>query len=367
MSNLGFIVFVGTKAQFIKTAPILREMDRRGVVYQLIYTGQHSETFDQLETVFATRTADDNLVPGTEADSARSLAGWLFAFCRAAITRIRCGAWRGASFGLVHGDTASTLMAALALRTAGVPVVHVEAGLRSPRLLSPFPEELVRRAVSRLAVVHFAPDAEAARNLRGVPGLVMETGGNTMRDALLMALAQQRPLPPTGGTGGYAVVSIHRSENLRRRATLDALMVQVIATAAELPTRFVLHPVTRKRLQRTGWIDRLRGVPGLTLMERVDYVSFVALMVGARFLMTDGGSNQEEAAMLGLPTLLMRTETERGDGLDSGSVELSGLDDSHIHTFVRSHADKSWQLRIIEDQSPSARIVDTLLAAADAR
>ena len=354
------LVLVGTKAQFIKTAPILREMDARGVAYRLVYTGQHSETFDELEQAFGTRPPDDNLVPATEADSAMGLVGWSLRFLRAAWRRIRAGDWKGARWGMVHGDTASTLLSAVVLRLAGVPVAHVEAGLRSPRLLSPFPEEIIRRLVSRVARLHLAPDAAAVANLRHVGGRVVDTGGNTLRDALVMALAQLSAEGLVPGHGGYALVSLHRSENLASRATFDLLMQSVIEASRRLPVKFVLHPVTRRKLAATGWRERLEAEPGVTLMARTDYVGFVRLMLGARFLMTDGGSNQEEAAMMGLPTLLMRDATERLDGIDEGVVVLSGLEMARVHAFVAHRAALSWSLRSVGGSSPSTACIDAM-------
>lgn len=353
------LVLVGTKAQFIKTAPILRELDRRGIAYRLVYTGQHSETFDLLEAAFGTRPADDLLVPGFEAATHGSFARWTLAFWRAAFSRIWQRKWQGAGYGLVHGDTASTLFGALALRLAGVRVVHIEAGLRSPRLLEPFPEEIVRRLVSRLTALHFAPDHEAATNLLGVRGRVVDTGGNTLRDALSLALAKMPEMPAEGGAGGYAIASIHRSENLSRRADLDLLMEEVQRVAEIMPVKFVLHPATREKIRSSGWLPRLRRQPNLALLERMDYPDFVRLLVNSCFLMTDGGSNQEEAAMMGLPTLLLRRATERPDGLDD-NVVLSCLDRDCIRGFAEKFAGKRWRLRLLQEGSPSSRIVDVL-------
>lgn len=354
------LVLVGTKAQFIKTAPVLRELDRRSLAYRLVYTGQHSETFDELEAVFGTRSADDHLVPETEADSAVGLLRWAWRFWGAVLKRIRAGEWRGARWGVVHGDTASTLMSALALRFAGVPVAHIEAGLRSPALFLPFPEEIVRRVVSRLTRLHLAPDTAAAANLHAARGVVVDTGGNTLRDALGLALERVAPKDGIGGHGNYAVVSLHRSENLGHRSTLDMLLGEVVAAASVLPVRFVLHPVTRRRLQRTGWIKRLEATPGLLLLPRSDYVSFISLLIGARFLMTDGGSNQEEAAVLGIPTLLLRRVTERPDGLGQG-IALSGLDPKRIGQFVATHSMARWTIGEVRGASPSAAIVESLV------
>ncbi len=351
------LVIVGTKAQFIKTAPILRELDRQEVPYRLIYTGQHSETFDLLEAAFETRPPDDELVPGTEASTHMSFLGWTISFWRAALVRIR--GWRGARAGLVHGDTASTLYSAIALRLAGVPVVHIEAGLRSPRLLEPFPEEIVRRCVSRLTRLHLVPDKIAANNLTKAPGVVVDTQGNTLRDSLVLALARWGKVPTEGGGGGYAVVSMHRSENLGRKEDFDLLMTEVIHAASILPVKFVLHPATRERIRKSEWFSKLQDVPGLQLLDRMDYPDFVRLLVGSRCLLTDGGSNQEEAAMLGLPTLLLRRATERPDGLGEG-VELSHLKPEVIRAFVSSHTGNTWILRAVEGVSPSRIVVDAL-------
>ena len=353
------LVLVGTKAQYIKTAPILRELDAQRVPYRLVYTGQHSETFDLLEAAFGTRPADDVMVPQFEAATHASFAQWTFAFWRKALARIVRGEWRGARYGLVHGDTASTLFTAIALRLAGVPVVHIEAGLRSPKLMEPFPEEIVRRLVSRLTAVHFPPDAPAAANLRNASGRVVETGGNTLRDALAMAMSRWPDAPAAGGEGGYIVASIHRAENLSQRETFDLLMEEVLDAASVAPVRFVLHPATRERIRRTGWLERLAAHPQLDLRDRMDYPDFVKLLVGATALMTDGGSNQEEAAMMGLPTLLLRRATERPDGLGD-NVVLSELDRERIRAFVRANAGKRWPLRLLDAGSPSRVIVDTL-------
>lgn len=355
------LVLVGTKAQFIKTAPVILEMDRRGVAYRLVYTGQHSETFEALEAVFGTRPPDDVLVPNVEADTARGLLWWAGKFCKAAYSRWRLGAWRGARWGVVHGDTASTLLCAMALRLIGVRVAHIEAGLRSPRLLSPFPEEIIRRLVSGTAQLHLAPDDAAVANLSGRSGVV-DTGGNTLRDALVGALGKlSEKSGGFGGDGGYAVVSLHRSENLAHASTFGLLMRSVVETSRVLPVRFVLHPVTKRKLQRSHWLATLQREPGVTLLERMDYVSFVEMMIGARFLMTDGGSNQEEAAMLGLPTILMRDATERPDGMEAGTVILSRLDEGVIRKFVQRHAFSRWPIHTVTNNpSPSARIVDAL-------
>lgn len=355
------MVLVGTKAQFIKTAPILRELDARGIDYRLIYTGQHSETFGLLESAFGTKCPDETLVSAFEAATRVSFLDWCLRYWTAALISIFRGRWKGTRIGLVHGDTASTLFGAIAVRLAGGRVAHVEAGLRSPRLWEPFPEEIIRRLVSRLSDFHFAPDARAVLNLSGISGSVINTQGNTLYDALAMVLGRTESLPKSV-RGGYAVVSIHRNENLSSVSTFKLLMESVLEASTLVPIKFVLHPATRAKIQAGEWRARLQQAAGLELMERMDYPDFVKLLLRSQFLMTDGGSNQEEAAMLGLPTLLLRRATERHDGLGD-NVELSGLKRESIRDFVARRAGKSWDVRPLAGSSPSRMVVDSLVAA----
>nr|WP_282452772.1 UDP-N-acetylglucosamine 2-epimerase [Lysobacter sp. CAU 1642] len=353
------MIFIGTKAQLIKTAPVIKELDKRGLSYRLVYTGQHSETFRELEACFGIRSADQVLVPDAEADSKFSFLTWAVRFALAVIQSLLRGEWRSARWGLVHGDTASTLFSAIALKMARVPVVHIEAGLRSPRLMSPFPEELVRRLVSRMTALHLAPDGAAAENLAGARGKVVDTRGNTIRDVLGMALESKAGGIHEGGAGGFGIVSMHRNENLSNRQRLDEILRAVQLAANHCRLKFVLHPVTRRRLESTGWIGRLESQENLELLPRMDYPNFIACMLQSSFLLTDGGSNQEEAAMLGLPTMLLREETERSDGIGD-SVSMAGHGLEGVPQFVQEKRGKRWAIRPLAKHSPSAFIVDVL-------
>ena len=354
------LVLIGTKAQFIKMAPVLIEMDRRGLPYRLVYTGQHSETFADLERSFGVRRPDAVLVPNFEADTHIGFVEWTWRFWVASLRPSSRALLRGCSAALVHGDTASTFFGAILARLFGIPVVHIEAGLRSESLSDPFPEEIIRRWVSRLARVHLCPDRTAVRNLHRAKGVIVDTGGNTLWDSLQAALDRQPPhLVAVDEAGPYCIVSIHRNENLSRRETFDFLMRQVQAVARRIRVRFVVHPATRKKLMSTGWWEVLDGSERITLVPRMDYFSFVGLLRNARFLMTDGGSNQEEAAMLGMPCLLLRKHTERPDGLGEGVV-LSGLSEDVISDFVEANLGSAWTMKKLQGDSPSSRAVDAL-------
>ncbi|WP_312226384.1 UDP-N-acetylglucosamine 2-epimerase [Stutzerimonas nitrititolerans] len=353
------LVILGTKAQYIKIAPILKQMDANGIDYHLVYTGQHSETFDILERAFNTRPADDIIISNFEASTKSSFIGWTLRFWLRTSRRLINGEWRGMNVCVVHGDTMSTLFGAIAARLSGLKVAHIEAGLRSNRALTPFPEEIIRRAVSHLTAFHFTPDASASANLIGARGEVIQTNGNTLRDALAWSLNKIDPSPNRCGNGGYGLVSIHRNENLSNISDFNLLMTAVTRAAATIPLKFVLHPATRAKLAQTGWRTKLEAVAGLELIERLDYPDFVRLLLGSRLLMTDGGSNQEEAAMLGLPTLLLRRTTERPDGLGD-MIELSHLQPETIQKFVTKHASSTWKIRELDPESPSRAIVQGL-------
>lgn len=355
------LTVIGTKAQYIKMAPVLLEMHRRGVPQRLLMTGQHSETFDELRTSFGLPAADLNLFPGHEADTNRRFAGWILrARQRAGRTDVR-SLVRGASAVLVHGDTASTLLGAYLARRESRPVVHVEAGLRSRNLLNPFPEEITRLLVSRISSHFLCPGAQYVSNVsdRAAPENVVDTRQNTLLDALKLAIARAEGLPQEARDGRYCVLSFHRTENLSSATRRRWILRLAERVATRMRVEFVLHPSTKKRMQAAGELAAIQLHPAIRLRARSDYFQFIALLRHSAFLLTDGGSNQEEAAMLGLPCLLLRAATERSDGIDDGVV-LSRYDDELADSFVERHGGGRWQLRSLPGVSPSQIAVDAL-------
>lgn len=360
------LVLLGTKAQFVKMAPVLLAMDERSLAYTLVYTGQHSETFKEMEAAFGTRAPDIQLFPDFEADTHFGLLRWTCRFWLTVLKPRLFRLWAEHEVFLVHGDTASTLFGAILGRVCRSEVAHIEAGLRSPKLLDPFPEEVIRRLVSRLSTIHFCPDEWACSNLQNVTGDIINTAGNTLFDSLRLALDTQgvrqsrlREVdePPFG------IVSIHRNENLSRADRFESLMSTMLKVADQIPIKFVLHPATKKRLRRSGWLERLSAHPDIQLLDRMDYFQFIALMSRAKFLMTDGGSNQEESAQLGIPCLLLRKSTERRDGVGE-NVELSNLDWNRIVEFAVENRTSQWTVGVSlgPGAAPSKIIADSLAA-----
>lgn len=352
------VYVVGTKAQYIKMAPVIKETIRQRIPYALILTGQHRETFDELQRNFELPSPDLILVPEEEVKDRISLVTWAMkAWRRAGSEQLRA-VWSMASAMVVHGDTASTLLGAMIGRRFSLPVAHVEAGLRSFDLFHPFPEELIRIAVSKVSALHLCPDSIAVGNLGNAKGTKLMTGGNTMLDALRIAVDSAADVD-LASAQPYAVFSMHRHENLFNRQRLDRALQILRDLAGILPVKFVLHPVTRSRLAKLNLLTGIEQWPGVSLVERMDFISFSRLIRQSRLVVTDGGSNQEECAVLGIPCVLLRQATERPDGLNEG-VLLADLDMEKIRPFAQRALVLPYQGKPVPAYSPSQVIVTAL-------
>lgn len=362
------LALIGTRAQAIKMAPVVLAVRKRGMPCEIVLTGQHETTVDDLLADFGLKP-DVRLWEAGEIKSMLRGLGWTVRVCARA-TRFF---WRRRRYGevvvLVHGDTMSTLVGAVAGRLAGCRVAHVEAGLRSGSMLDPFPEEVTRRLVTRLAQVAYCPGPEAMLTAAGGQRHCVDLGENTVLDALRAVVA------PTAGVGDptvvapYVVVSAHRLETVYRTARLRALVELALALGERVQVRFVLHPVTHSRLERAGLMQPLQAAEQVELLPRMAYPSFIRLAAGAVAVLTDGGGNQEELAYLGVPTLILRRRTERPHGLDGNAV-LAGLDKIRVLTALDRLA--AWKriakpLERFAEAQPAARIADDLVAQTAAR
>jgi UDP-N-acetylglucosamine 2-epimerase (non-hydrolysing) len=239
---------------------------------------------------------------------------------------------------MVHGDTSSALAAALAAFHLRIPVMHVEAGLRTGGLnLTPFPEELNRRLISEIASLHFAPTAANQQNLvrENIDASQIFITGNTGIDALHWATGLDIPFPDPAVAAAVdsgaplIVVTAHRRENWEHGLAGIAAGVRLIAEHHP-ETRIVIplhpNPLVRERLG-----DPLRGVPNIVLTEPLGYAAFAHLLAASTLVITDSGGIQEEAPSLGKPVLVVRDSTERREGVDAGTLILVGTDPDRIH------------------------------------
>ncbi|MBV8636433.1 MAG: UDP-N-acetylglucosamine 2-epimerase [Burkholderiaceae bacterium] len=343
------ICYIGTRAQLIKMAPVILEIERQKLPLVLIMTGQHRETMVQLMTDFGLTSKPVYLYEGREITGIVQMAFWFIRCCFTVLRNPVVFMPRskdGPNIVLVHGDTFSTLLGAVLGRLLGVDVAHVEAGLRSYHIFHPFPEELTRLIVFRLSRLSFCPGDWAFGNMQGYRTQAVNTGGNTLRDALEAMLASA---PPKSAPfeSDYGIVSIHRFENIFNAAKLREIVGLIELAAQRFSLAFVLHPATRKKLTEFGLMESLERNAAVKLLPRMGYAEFVQLMRSARFVITDGGGNQEELSYLGIPTLLMRKATERKEGLGSTAV-LCNYERAALERFMD-------ELPTLEERKPAER------------
>jgi len=238
----------------------------------------------------------------------------------------------------VQGDTTSTFAAGLAAFYRGIPVCHVEAGLRTRNKKAPFPEEVNRRITSVIADYHFAPTESARQNLlsENVPDERIFVVGNTVVDALQWTLekinnTQYQEIENLkswiGEDKKLILVTGHRRENFGEGFEQICEALKTIAETEEVE---IVYPVHLNPAVQSAVSERLSGIPNIHLIPPVNYPAFVWLMQRSHFILTDSGGIQEEAPALGKPILLMRQATERAEAIDSGNVILTGTDPGTI-------------------------------------
>jgi UDP-N-acetylglucosamine 2-epimerase (non-hydrolysing) len=241
---------------------------------------------------------------------------------------------------IVHGDTVTTVLGALMGRAHRQKVAHIEAGLRSFNWRHPFPEELDRIVVSKLARYHFSPGLIPIENLRkaGVKGVIVDTKRNTVLDSL--RLARQSKVSPIDAridvTKPYYIVSIHRNELLSDEKSLRSLLesIKSHADTAREKAVYLDHPVTKERLDKLGYNDLLEH-SNIVRIPKLSYYKFIQLVAKSRYIVTDSGGLQEEAAYLNIPCLVHRMATERQEGVGQ-NVVLSMYDQAKVDAFLQN-------------------------------
>jgi UDP-N-acetylglucosamine 2-epimerase (non-hydrolysing) len=348
---------IGTRAQFIKVAPILHEMRAQGMPYTLIYTAQHRENIDEILHIYHLPPPDQVMYGLGEANTKGTFLRWFLTILYKVIFQPRRYVPQpGLLF--THGDTFTAWLAALLGKRAGCRVGHIESGCRSYHLFSPFPEEISRLITFRLADLYFCADAWAVNNLQHYPGKKINMGANTMLDGVRYALSSPERRRFDFQDAPYAVVSIHRYENIFTARFTEVILPLLKEIAARHHLIFTLHPTTRERLHALGITETLASHPNITLKERFGFIDWINICSGAEFVITDGGSNQEELSYLGVPTLLFRGETERREGL-GGNVVLSNFDRGIIADFLDNLPEYRKDLALT-DACPSQTIIQAI-------
>lgn len=361
--------FIGTEAELIKVFPVIMECMEKGGVCHIIASGQNDLTKSRIMKELQLNGTFLELSKESEIEkSAKGLLKWFLRTHRSAVKKIEeqfdRNDLKGAPM-IVHGDTVSTFMGAHIGKKLGCRVCHVEAGLRSHHLFNPFPEEIDRLLTSRYARVHFAPGGEPVRNLKRAKGMVVDTEYNTILDSL--RYSKRMPVATDGIAEilqeDYFVFVMHRQENLANKEFVRQVVERVEKFAGNRKCVLILHKITETTFEEMGILQKLREDDRFVLLPRVDYFDFMKLLDGAQFVITDGGSNQEELHYMGKPCLIMRKTTERQEGIGTNAV-LYGGDIGAMDAF----AEKYQEYRIasvLGEHSPSRIIADELLKMVD--
>ena len=326
-------VFIGTRPEGIKMAPVIKALQAAPDLQPLVIsTGQHREMLDQVVDIFGLQVDHDLDVMQPDQTLA-GLSARLMERIDAILAEVK------PDFALVQGDTTTVLIASLACYYRHIPVGHVEAGLRTRNIYSPFPEEANRRLATPLMSLHFPPTMLSRKNLideaLGPEGI--EVTGNTIIDALLMEVGRQSAtdvaaaidtqlreyLPEDWRDVPYVLVTGHRRENfgLGFRQICDS-MEQL---AGHYPGFRFIYPVHMNPNVQKPVYEKLGKIDNIFLIPPQDYSVFVALMSHSTLILTDSGGVQEEAPSLGKPVLVMRETTERPEGVEAGTARLIGV------------------------------------------
>ena len=327
------LVSFGTRPEAIKMFPVVHALrDQGGMDVRVAVTAQHRELLDQVMEIGGL-TADIDLDLMTPGQSLDELSARIITSYGAALD-----AWQPDRV-IVHGDTLTTMMVTLASYFRKIPVGHVEAGLRSGNIYSPWPEEVNRKVTGAIADLNFAPTEGSAEALRreNVAEESIFVTGNTVIDALL-ATHEKVAADPSLASGlddvaarfaGKRIVALtaHRRENFGEGMENIAAAVAEIADREDVAVIFPVHPNPNVRPVMEA---ALGGRDNVALIEPLDYPHFVRLMGMAELLLTDSGGIQEEAPSLGKPVLVMRDTTERPEGVEAGTAKLVATDRARI-------------------------------------
>ncbi|MCU1602728.1 MAG: UDP-N-acetylglucosamine 2-epimerase [Frankiales bacterium] len=328
------VLVAAARPNFMKVAPVLRALERRGAEVVLVHTGQHHDEAmsDAFFRELDLRKPDHHLHCGGGSHAVQT-ANVMMAF-EPLLADLNPSAV------VVCGDVNSTLACALVAAKAGIPVAHVESGLRSRDRA--MPEEVNRIAVDHLSDWLLTPSVDADENLEkeGITGPRVWRVGNVMVDSLLhnRRRAEQSSVLERLGVpgGGHALLTLHRPSNVDVMPVLADLVGVALKIATERPVVFPVHPRTRLRLAEFGLLESLEASPGIVLAPPLGYLDCIRLQDTAHVVLTDSGGVQEETTVLGVPCLTLRESTERPITVTEGTNTVVGTDPETILAAYRA-------------------------------
>jgi len=347
---------VGARPNFMKMAPVVIEMRRRGLTNIFVHTGQHSDA--SMSTVFFDERGmpkPDIFLGVGSGSHAEQTARIMTAFERVCLEQ-------KPDLVIVAGDVNSTLACALTAAKLEIPVAHLEAGLRS--FDRSMPEEINRLLTDHISDILLTSEPSGEENLRreGVEAGKIHFVGNCMIDSLrshLLTALDRRPWEGLGfKTGGYGLVTVHRPASVDDPAKLDQLRDVLCEIAGSVPLLFPVHPRTRKKMETLG-----RSWKPVTLTDPLGYLDFLGLMAKARLVLTDSGGVQEETTALGVPCATLRENTERPVTVNVGTNRIAGIGREGIlsaASAILSEPTIQGRIPDLWDGQAAVRVMDTI-------
>ncbi|NYT60515.1 UDP-N-acetylglucosamine 2-epimerase (non-hydrolyzing) [Alcaligenaceae bacterium] len=335
MNKIKTLTVFGTRPEAIKMAPLaLRLAGDARFDAKVCVTGQHREMLDQVLNLFDLQPDFDLNIMKPRQDLTDVVTAILQGL-KPVLSEFK------PDVVLVHGDTATTFAATLAAYYQQIPVAHIEAGLRTGNIYSPWPEEANRKLTGALANLHFAPTDRSSNNLlrEGVDESAISVTGNTVIDALLWVVNRLEQDAELRANASAQFDWLDAKKRLilvtgHRRESFGGGFERICQALAELARRYldtqIVYPVHLNPNVREPVFRILRGIDNIRLIEPLDYLPFVYLMSKSYLIITDSGGVQEEAPSLGKPVLVMRETTERPEAVEAGTVRLVGTDPEQI-------------------------------------
>ncbi len=353
--------FIGTTAELIKLAPVLGELKRRKVKFKIISSNQNVLHFEELDFVLGKQSVYyKNVLKHTKLPNnlylrfvvwAIKTFGNFHLYFNNEFKNID----KRNSYFIVHGDTVSSLIGAIAAKIQGIRLVHIESGLRSYNFFQPFPEEICRFIISRLANVHFCPNSWSINNLKKTKGVKINTFHNTLIETFKTTSARKQKTKFYPKKKFFILV-LHRQEHILFRKNFTKKVLEIFSEYAnpDMLCVLIIHKLTGDFMKKEGLWEKIRKNKNFVPVPRLPYAQFIQFMEKAEFIATDGGSNQEEAYYMGKPCLILRDVTERIEGLGENAL-LSKGDEKLIHNFIENY--KKYKKPKIKILIPPSKII----------
>ena len=362
-------IILGTRAELIKTFPVMLELQKRNIPYYFIHTGQHN--LQNLCEMFKVKrpdvilTKESNKSSKFNSNQLKAIKWNIDLLFRIRKELKRMG---NLDFVLYHGDTMTTATASIATSRILNPFkkyknVHLEAGLRSFDNSEPFPEEISRRIAGKVSDVLFAVSDLAKSNLRKKRAKVIHVG-NTILDSASIALKiAKKDKVKILSKKPFALITIHRHENLKSKERMEKIIE--IISSIPITSYFAMHDNTESKLKEFGLYKKLIENKNLKIMPSMDYPSFIAQMEKCSLVVCDGGSMQEESLIFKKPCVVLRMKTERQEGLRTNFQFLSKLDVNATKEKIKEYLSPRFKIKSFRnpygEKGVSEKIVNELI------